>query len=228
MSGTTQDTSALVPAFPVLKRYALPLSVAVLVIFHAVGLWGMAFSNDPAYFQSLTPLNLLLTNALLFGFHRRWNRTFILFALTVFAVGFVVEAVGVHTGLLFGSYSYGSALGYKLWRVPLLIGLNWLMLVYITGTLADRLRINQVLKAVVAAALMVLLDFFLEPVAETFDFWSWQEGAIPVFNYITWFAVAFVLQLYFQKSAVYRKNKLAIFVYVVQLFFFVALYSIIV
>jgi uncharacterized membrane protein len=182
------------------------------------------FSGEPAYFQNLTPLNLLLTNALLFAFHRSWNRGFILFAVLTFAVGFFSEVVGIHTGLLFGDYTYGQALGTKVWEVPLLIGLNWLMLVYSTGHLSNYTSWPWWGKAVLGTLLMLLLDFFIEPVAMQFDFWSWHGGSIPVSNFIGWFAVAFILQLYFQRDHFKQHNLLAPYIYVVQLIFFVGIY----
>jgi uncharacterized membrane protein len=182
------------------------------------------FSGRPMYFQELTPLNLLLTNALLFSLHRNWNMQFILFAALVTIAGFMAEVIGIHTGLLFGQYNYGEALGSKLWDVPLLIGLNWLMLVYSTGTIVSKLKVNLLVRALSGAALMVLLDFFMEPVAMQFDFWDWQDGVIPMSNYIGWLGLAFLLHLYFQYITVYRQNPLAPIVYLVQLLFFIGLY----
>jgi hypothetical protein len=202
-------------------------ALAILIIFHGVGFWGLLFSNRPNYFQELTPLNLILTNLLLFSVHRNWNITFTIFAITVMLVGFFAEVVGVHTGLLFGNYSYGAALGLKVWDVPLLIGLNWLMLVYSTGTIVHKLAIGVWLKAIVGAGLMVLLDFFLEPVAMQFDFWSWQGNYIPLSNFIGWFSLALLLQLFFHLSNVYKLNILAPYVYAVQLLFFISLYLLI-
>lgn len=222
------DTKAVPTPLPVAAKYSkyiLPLAVAVLFIFHAVGYWGLLYSGNPVYFQQLTPMNLLLTNTLLFLFHRRWNVAFLFFAAVVFAVGFLSEVLGVHTGLLFGDYSYGSALGMKLWEVPLLIGLNWLMLVYTTGHISNYTRFPWPLKALIGALLMVLLDFFIEPVAMQFDFWSWQQDVIPFSNYVGWFSVALLLQLYFQRAGSHTQNPMAPYVYVVQLLFFIALYS---
>ncbi|RDV14439.1 carotenoid biosynthesis protein [Pontibacter diazotrophicus] len=225
MPETTHKAPAIKGTVERYKKYALPAAVAVLVIFHGVGLWGLLFSGEPEYFQQLTPMNLLLTNVLLFSFHRRWNMAFVLFAVVVFGVGFLSEVLGVHTGLLFGDYSYGAALGLKLWEVPLLIGLNWLMLVYTTGHISNYLKLHWLAKALTGALLMVLLDYFIEPVAIQYDFWSWQGDSIPVSNFIGWFAVAFLLQLYFQKAHFFKKNKLAPYVYLVQLVFFICLFT---
>lgn len=223
MAETTKTEPAAIIFGRKYSKYALPLAVVILVIFHAVGFWGLVSSGDPAYFQQLTPLNLLLTSALLFSFHRCWNASFILFAAVVFVAGFLAEAVGVHTGLLFGNYSYGDALGFKVWEVPLLIGLNWLMLVYSTGHISNYARLPWVAKAILSTLLMVLLDYFIEPVAMRYDFWNWQGGLIPVSNFIGWFILAFLLQLYFQRSRFLKQNPMAAYVFLVQLAFFVSL-----
>ncbi|MBF9253041.1 carotenoid biosynthesis protein [Pontibacter sp. 172403-2] len=223
MAETTKTEHVAVASRRKYSRYALPGAVAVLVIFHAVGFWGLVFSGDPVYFQQLTPLNLLLTSALLFSFHRCWNLPFVLFAIAVFLVGFLAEAVGVHTGLLFGNYGYGHALGTKVWEVPLLIGLNWLMLVYSTGHISNYTRLPWMIKAILGALLMVLLDYFIEPVAMRYDFWNWQGGFVPFSNYAGWFILAFLLQLYFQRAGFFKQNPLAPYIFLVQLAFFTGL-----
>lgn len=206
------------------RRITFWVALLVIVIFHAVGFWGLQFSGRPMYFQELTPINLLLTNALLFSLHRHWNVPFMVFAVTTVIIGFLAEVLGIHTGLLFGDYNYGAALGLKLWDVPLLIGLNWLLLVYTTGTIVDRLSQNLLIKAAAGAGLMVLYDFFMEPVAMQYDFWSWQNDQIPLSNYLGWLGLAFVLQLFFHRTGTWKQNPLAPWVYIVQLLFFIGLY----
>jgi len=49
-------------------------------------------------------------------------------SLLVFLIGFSVEGIGVATGVLSGSYSYGSAFGFKLFKTLIMIGVNWLFL----------------------------------------------------------------------------------------------------
>jgi putative membrane protein len=199
------------------------LATGVLVIFHAVGLYGLAFSADPTWFRALTPLNLLLTIALLLAFHRPWNKAFLLFAGLVLLTGFGVEVIGIHTGLLFGNYRYGQALGPKLWEVPLLIAANWLLLVYVTGVLAQGLPAPGWGRALLAAGAMVLLDLLIEPVAAVLDFWIWQHYRIPAGNYWGWLGVGLLLQLYFQYGRPARYNPLAPVVYGLQALFFLAL-----
>jgi putative membrane protein len=96
----------------------------------------LPFSRE--LFITITPLNLLF--AALFLFYGRWPSRRVLFTgLAVFAASFLVEAVGVNTGMIFGSYSYGSALGPKLWNTPVIIGLNWFVLIYCTNVISRQL-----------------------------------------------------------------------------------------
>ena len=206
-----------------MKDKKVALAVFVLIVLHAVGFYGLAFSARPDWFRALSPLNLLITNLLLFSFHKTWNRSFLLFGLVVLLVGFFSELVGVHTGLLFGDYTYGGSLGPKLWDIPLIIALNWLLLVYSTGVLVQRLAMPWLLKAFLAAGLMVLLDMLIEPVAAVLDYWTWQDFRIPASNYWGWLGVAFVLQICFQKLHFQKQNALAPFVLGVQVLFFIGL-----
>jgi len=206
-----------------MRSKKVALATFVLVVFHAVGFYGLVFSSNPGWFLTLTPVNLLLTDVLLYAFHKTWNLSFFLFVLVALLLGFISEVIGVHTGLLFGSYTYGQALGPKLWGIPLVISLNWLLLVYVTGVLVQRLPLHWVLKALTAAALMTFLDMFIEPIAAVLDFWTWEEHHIPAANYWGWLGVGFLLQLYFEKADFYKGNPLAPVVYSLQLLFFISL-----
>jgi len=201
----------------------IALATIVLVVFHAVGLYGLGFSSNPGWYRALTPVNLLLTNVLLYSFHKTWNLSFVLFATVALLAGFISEIIGVHTGLLFGSYTYGQALGPKLWGIPLVISLNWLLLVYVTGIMVQSLPLHWFLKALLAAALMTFLDMFIEPIASVLDFWTWEGYRIPAANYWGWLGVGFLLQLYFNKADFNKQNPLAPVVYALQLLFFISL-----
>jgi uncharacterized membrane protein len=206
-----------------MRNKKVMLAAAILVIFHAVGLYGLVFGDDPASFRRLTPLNLLLTLGLVLAFHRHWSKAFLVFAGVVLLTGFLAEIVGVHTNLLFGHYQYGQALGPKLWQVPLVIAANWLLLVYVTGNLVQALTLAWWAKAGLAAGLMVLLDLLIEPVAVVLDFWTWEHYRIPAANYWGWLGVGLLLQLYFQRARLAKGNPLAGLVYGLQVIFLLAL-----
>jgi uncharacterized membrane protein len=214
------EEHSLINIEPLKQRILFSLALGILVVFHLVGFWGLQFSDNSEYFQNLTPLNLLLTSIVLFSFHKEWDKTFLLFMLVVAVTGFCAELIGVHTGILFGNYEYGMSLGVKLWQVPLLIGLNWLVLVYVTGQIANYVGGSIWVKSFIGAQLMVLL----EPVAAQYDFWQWANNTIPISNYLGWFGLSFLFQYYYHSIAIFKQNLMAVYVYTIQLFFFICLY----
>jgi putative membrane protein len=67
---------------------------------------------------------------------------------------------------------------------------------------------------------MVAMDFNLEPVAIKLDFWQWESETIPISNYLSWFLIAFVIQMLYRKLAFAKENKLTFFVFLNLLLFF--------
>ena len=107
------------------------LCIGLIWIFHISGLIGIIYSNA-SWFIKATPFNLLLSFALLI-INIEWNKKLFFLLITCFLVGMLSEIIGVKYGFLFGEYSYGNALGIKFMGVPLIIGINWCILVFITG-----------------------------------------------------------------------------------------------
>lgn len=211
------------PAGTDTRQRRLRIAQGILLLFHVTGFLGLAFSQDPSFFLQFTPLNLLLTAVLLLAFHPDYSPTFIWFSLVVMVTGFFVEVVGINTGYLFGQYTYGETLGFKILGVPPLIGVNWWILTYSTGILARYLPLPSIGRAVVAAVLMVGLDACIEPLAGPLDFWQWNYDLIPLLNFKGWFVVSFILQVYFNRTQFTKRNALVPFVYLVQLLFFFGL-----
>ncbi len=196
---------------------------AVIGIVYLVGILGMSFPETRELFQQLTPVNLLFAGFMLFLFHRPFSLKSALLFLLVFLGGFGVEVAGVHTGLVFGSYSYGEALGLKIAGTPLLIGLNWLMLIYMVYHLLQDLRTSFFLKATIGALMMVAYDLLLEPVAIRLDFWQWGGGAIPLQNYLAWFVISFVFLLIWNLAKAKTINPVSNTLLATQLSFFLIL-----
>jgi putative membrane protein len=175
---------------------------------------------------ALTPYLLIFAAVVVLINHREWHRYFtILFVITCLT-GFLVELVGIETGLIFGHYTYGDTLGYKLYGVPVISGLNWFLMVYSCGMVASVFKYGAFIRSLIGATLMVIIDFSLEPVAVILDYWSWQNDIIPLQNYIGWFVVAFFLQMYFQQLELKKTNRIAVALFIIQfIFFFVLSYT---
>lgn len=200
-------------------------SLIILIVIYMVGLIGLNTSFR-VLVASLTPYTLVLSAVIVLINNRDWNRYFAIFIVITWITGYLVELAGIETGLIFGNYTYGEALGYKLYKVPVIIGLNWFLLVYSCGMVSNLLRWGVIMKSMVSAFLMVVIDMSLEPVAVALDFWFWQGGDVPVQNYIGWFVVAFLLSLYFQSIGLKVINRMAIALFIIQyIFFFILSYT---
>jgi putative membrane protein len=101
---------------------------------------------------------------------------------------------------------------------------NWLTTIYITRQVAEMVSKDIVMTSLIAAVLMVLLDYFLEPFAIRYGMWLWNSGAVPLQNYIAWLVAGFFLQYLFIKGIKFPTNKLSLPVYLIQLAFFVTLF----
>jgi putative membrane protein len=207
------------PIQNLLVKYALLL----LVLMHLAGGIGLAFDSSRWLFQALTPFSLWTSGLLLLLFQDKKERSFWLFAAICFLTGYFIEVLGVHTGKIFGEYSYGATLGWKPLGVPITIGLNWFVLVLCTGYLAQYLPGSRLGKSVIGAALMVAFDYLMEPPAILLDFWSWASPEIPLQNYVAWFITAFFLQLFYHFGSFRKYNFLALPLFIIQALFFLSL-----
>lgn len=194
-----------------------------LLEFYAVGVIGFAIPITHDIFQWMTPITLLFVAILLFLFHPHFEKKFILASVLVFLGGFFVEVAGVNTGVIFGEYSYGNTLGLKIWDTPLIIGLNWLVLIYCSHHLTEQLKISPVFKVILGGLIMVVFDLVLEPSAIQTDMWTWEAVHVPVQNYMSWFLISVVFLFIFRGLKLKYKNPVANTVIFAQFLFFLAL-----
>ncbi len=198
--------------------------VFLIVLFHVVGLTGFLIPAFQPLFKQLVPFHLLLMLVLIVRSQKEKNVYFLAFLLICYLAGFLAELAGVQTGLIFGNYAYGATLGYKIAGTPLMIGVNWILVIYSAGMVVDRMGINNpVVAAAAGAALVTILDVVIEPVAVRFDYWSWHGNEIPYQNYIGWFVLAFFLLLSFFKMPFKKGNPAGAVLFVVQFAFFLVL-----
>jgi putative membrane protein len=197
----------------------------LIILFHVVGLIGFLYPPLTALFLKLVPYHLLLMFLLLSisKLKETTGNLYIMIILT-FVAGYLIEVIGVKTGRIFGNYWYGSTLGFKLADVPLLIGINWVLLIYGVGVTVEAFRISsRIFKAILGAFMLVLLDFLIEPIAVKFDYWHWEANLIPLQNYVGWFLVSFTLLCLFNFLKFKKENQSAIVLLVTQFVFFLAL-----
>lgn len=206
----------IIPSIEKVKRF--------LIIFYLVGIFGFLIPFTEALFIKLIPLALLINVVLLIYFHKPNSVLSYGLMLAVAIMGFTVELVGVKTGVLFGNYWYGAALGPKLFHVPLMIGINWFFLTYSAAIVVKNLFKNLSIQVLLGASMVTFYDFVMEPVAMYTKMWSWQGNSIPLKNYIMWFVLSALFIFVFSKFSAKNKNPLAAHVLVLQFLFFVILH----
>jgi putative membrane protein len=198
-----------------------PIAIIVVILFHLVGLIGLLIPSLQHLFLLLVPFHLGLMMVILMLTHRPLNDHFIVFILTVITLSSLAEWVGIHTSLLFGHYAYGATLGFKVTGVPLIIGINWFLLIYSTGVTMQRSPFkSKWLRLILGALILVILDLLIEPVAIRFNYWHWAGGIVPITNYISWFLLSAVLLLVFEQFNFTRQSRVAPVLLVSQFVFF--------
>ncbi len=193
------------------------------LLFYAVGVAGLIYSNTFQLFIQLIPFALLLSIVALAFSHGTFTQKQLIVFIVIYLLGFLVEMVGVNTGIIFGPYNYGDSLGFKLYNTPLIIGLNWLLLVYVTASVMENTRLHPAVKVVSGSILMLGYDIVLEQVAPVLDMWYWHTGNVPVQNYLSWFVLAILFHTLIRMFNVNTQNKLGPFLFVCQTVFFLIL-----
>ena len=184
------------------------LACGIIILFHLVGLVGLALPVSRPLFLQIVPFHLLLMLAIIFFSHQSIDGKFLLFAVIKYIAGYVAEWLGVHGYWLFGNYAYGPTLGTKLFGIPLTIGINWFLLIYGVGVSLQRSRLKSLFARVaIGAVIMVLLDLLIEPVAIKLDYWQWQDNIIPFKNYLCWYLLSFIL-LYIFEAFKFKKQSI--------------------
>lgn len=123
------------------------------------------------------------------------------FAAITIAVSFTAECLGVHTGVPFTNYLYSPTLGIRLFGVPLLVLLAWLMAAYPALIIARRLASNRIKVALLGGFALAAWDVFLDPQMVGEGYWTWRTTSpslpgvttVPLVNYFGWFVVATIL-----------------------------------
>jgi bisanhydrobacterioruberin hydratase len=212
------------------------MATAIAILFHAIGLVGMFFNKE--FFVATTPINLLLMALLLFYTQEKINIAFIIFVAMCFAVGIAVEIIGTSTGYLFGQYVYGKMLGVSIKNVPLVVGINWFIIMYccgitvhtvleklsakletMTGAPSPALKILSIVSD--GAMLAVVFDWIMEPAAIKLGYWKWLgDGDIPAYNYMCWFVISSLLMLAFGLLKFPKQNIFAVNLLMIMMMFF--------
>lgn len=120
-----------------------------------------------------------------------------------------IEYWGVTTGFPFGDYSYSGILAPRIGGVPLAILFAWYTIVA-CSLLAARflLKGNSEISAMAIASVFILaIDILLEPFAAFVNkFWLWSDSAIPMQNFVSWYAIGLIFIFTFSQLIKWHKS----------------------
>lgn len=193
-----------------------------LILVYVSG--SIGFVINPSFFCSFTPYTLLLTCFVFLIHSPLADKKFLLAFFSIAFLGFIIEVIGVKTGLIFGKYSYGNGLGYKLFDVPLIISINWAMLICAGTIVVSRIFTNKIAVLSVAALLVTGIDLLIEQVAPKLDFWLFNGGFPSLHNYFGWMGVAFFTSYFFYPTLVKGNRTVSLIILILQIIFFTSLF----
>jgi bisanhydrobacterioruberin hydratase len=201
-------------------------SLFLLTIVYLVGIVGVLLPIHEEFIL-LTPLNLVFSLVILLWNQEDWSAKNSLALIACGGLGWAIEWLGVSTGFPFGEYYYGATLGFSIADVPLMMAVNWAMMVYSMTIIFS--NFSAIKSAALGATFMLFIDLALEPVAVKYDFWQWNELGnnmyfpAPIQNYLAWWILGFALIYLSHFISKPTENKIALPLMVLQFVFFIVL-----
>lgn len=149
--------------------------------------------------------------ALIHGTQHYRLRGFLVFVAICLVIGNLLENLGVITGFPYGHYVFLPLMGPKILHVPILLGLAYIGMAYVSWTLARiilgaaRPALNGphlIAVPLLASFIMTAWDFAQDPVWSTLlHAWRWYDGGIwfgvPLTNYVGWLLTIFLIYVTF-------------------------------
>jgi len=184
----------------------------------------IGFIVNPPFFSPFTPYTLLLTCLVFLNHSSLADKKYLFAFFSIAFLGFIIEVIGVKTGLIFGKYSYGEGLGFKLLEVPLTISINWAMLIFAGIRIVSSIFASKITSLFVAALLVTLIDLLIEQVAPKLDFWQFKGGLPGLHNYLGWVGVAFFTSYFFYPTIIKGNRSVSLIILILQIIFFTSLF----
>lgn len=170
---------------------------------------------------SLAPILYLLGAGFIFLCHQRPLKNMGVYFLVAILLGLIIEIINVQTNAVFGSISFGGTLGIKFLGTPLLIGFHWFLLSIGAAYFTSWIFNSRIMKILGASFLMIIAFSITDPVAQSLDFWTWDNYSFTLQNYSIRFLVSIVLQVILVMFLKEEKNPFAGYFYIITTLFFI-------
>ena len=207
-----------------MKKNKITIAISAMFFLNIIGSFALFYSDFQQFILRFSSYNLLLLLLLFYWANNNLTMNFLKLIVLIFSIGLMVEIIGVNYKFIFGSYTYGESLGYKIFGTPIIIGVNWASLSLACFGISSYLFRKKYLIVLVASFFMVFTDYIIEPIASILDFWHWSTDEIPLQNYIAWFGISLFIQFLIMISKVTLNPKLSFALLFSQLTFFIIQY----
>ncbi len=146
------------------------------------------------------------------------TRGILTFVVLCLVTGNIFENLSILTGFPFGHYYFTDLMGPKLFLVPILLGLAYVGMAYLSWTLSSLILggmrsplagSHVVTLPLIASFIMVAWDLSMDPVWSTIlHGWIWLRGGayfgVPVTNFLGWYLTVYV---FYQLFALYLRGR---------------------
>jgi uncharacterized membrane protein len=200
-------------------RAGMSFSLGLLVVLYAAARVAQAFPDQvPLAALAAAHVLLPLLFALIHGAQVYRIRGILIFTALCLVVGNLLENMSIVTGFPFGRYHFTDVMGPKLFYVPLLLGLAYVGMGYLSWTLArlilggvhEPLIGSRILtRPLVAAFLMVAWDLSTDPIwSNLARGWVWHDGGpyfgVPLSSFLGWYLTVYLI---YQGFALYLRGR---------------------
>ena len=117
----------------IIKQIKQQWQSAVIIVLYIVGLLGL-ISPYQELFTKLSVAQILICSGFVLCQYLS-NKILIIRFIVLIIFGLIIEIIGVKTGFPFGDYYYGNKLGIYILNVPLVIALNWAIVIFCSKSL---------------------------------------------------------------------------------------------
>ena len=122
-------------------------------------------------------------------------------------LAYILEEIGVHTGIVFGHYYFNPPMGFKVDVIPFGLPFGWLCLIYMAWITTNLILYGKplpnafkhgdiLMTSALGTLVLTTLDLNADPIMSGLGCWDWPDGGpffgVPIHNYMGWLFVGFV------------------------------------
>lgn len=208
-----------------IKKNYEDIFIIILIVFFTVGLIFHIIPATYKYVLFITDISMLVTNSVVMYFILRAqaDKKLFFWSILTFLLTYITELAGIKTGAIFGNYEYGETMLIQVLNVPVVIAMNWVILIIGSYSIVQRANLKTMFIPVISSIIVVGFDFVMEEVAMKLDYWQWENNIVPLQNYFAWFIISLFFTSMLAVLKLRIENRIVQIYFLIQLLFFIGL-----